>query len=78
MAATTRNPNVSNTAARYVAKAMCKVHPAQRDELLAEMIRAAEAGRRHIATGSAPGYPPTPDFSAMARDLLGVELAVAS
>lgn len=40
------NPNISNVAARYVAKAMTRVHPAQRMELLVEMekhIRAARA-----------------------------------
>lgn len=53
MASTTLNPHLSNTAARYVAKAMTRVNPIQRAELLREMIAHAEAGLRVIETGSA-------------------------
>lgn len=42
MSATHRNPDVSNTAARYVAKAIARVHPAQRADLLRDMIAHAD------------------------------------
>lgn len=42
MSATHLNPDVSNTAARYVAKAQARVHPSQREALLREVILIAE------------------------------------
>lgn len=42
------NPDISNTAARYVAKAMTRVHPRQRAELLAAMIDVAGDALAHI------------------------------
>lgn len=44
MAATHLNHDLPNTAARYVAKAMGRVNPIQRRELLEEIIRQAQAG----------------------------------
>lgn len=38
------NPDVSNTAARYVAKAMTRVNPAQHEELLLATIEHALEG----------------------------------
>ena len=71
MSANTRNPNVDNTAARHLAKAMAAVHPAQRRELLAAM-------RGHIDDAvlvlNGESHTPAPDFFANARELLGVEL----
>jgi hypothetical protein len=46
------NPDVSNTAARYVAKAMTRVNPVQRRALLAEMIKHAEMGLRVVDGGT--------------------------
>lgn len=42
------NPDVSNTAARYVAKAMAKVAPWQRTELLAAMADLVADASAHI------------------------------
>lgn len=77
MSATHRNPNVSNTAARHLANAMCRVHPAQRAELLAEMIRHAKAAQSVIQCGTVPAgfLPDEPSFLTVARDVLGVEAA---
>jgi hypothetical protein len=79
MSASTRNPNVSDTAARHLAKAMCKVHPAQRRELLRDLIRHAEAAISVIDTGHAPaGHWREPSFLDTARELLGLDLGVTA
>lgn len=49
MSATTRNKDVSNTAARYVAKAMTRVHPSQAAELLDAMQAHVDAARQVMA-----------------------------
>lgn len=73
MPAEHRNPNVPNTAARHVNNAMRRVHPAQRLELLREMIAIAQDGLSVIETGS-PVRPLAPSFASQARELVGVDL----
>lgn len=76
MPAEHRNKNVPNTAARHVNNAMRRVHPAQRLELLREMIAVAQAGISVIETGRAPtGFlDPSPTFAQAARELVGVDI----
>lgn len=52
MAASHLNPDVKRTAARHLVKAMTRVNPMQREELLIELIQAAEMSLRVIRTGS--------------------------
>lgn len=79
MPASSRNPNVRETAARHLAKAMCRVHPLQRRELLAEVIRHAETGISIIDGRGVPeGYfPPEPSFAEAAAELIGIDLSDA-
>ena len=74
MPASHRNPDVPNTAARYVAKAMTRVHPRQREELLWEIVSACAA-----SLGVIQGQPADPDilersFLSQAREELGGDL----
>lgn len=71
------NSDVTGTAARHVARAMGKVAPRQRAELLAQMIRHAQAAQSVIQCGTVPAgiLPEEPSFLAVARDVLGVEAA---
>lgn len=52
------NPDLDQTAARHVARALSRVHPRQRAEVLTRIIHHATAGLATIATGSAEGLHP--------------------
>jgi hypothetical protein len=71
------NPRVSNTAARYVAKAMCAVAPDQRAEVLLAVIAHAQAGLEQLRTGTVVERVHDLTFAERARELLGLDLEAA-